>query len=82
MPPAPERIPATDAVAMIEPPFPFVLIAAAAYLIARKTLRVLIFNVRMKDSELTSSIRKPPIIPAFAKKMSSLPYLETVSLQN
>jgi len=58
---------------MIEPPFPFAFIAAAAYLIAKKTLRVLIFIVRMKEADVISSMKKPPEMPALAKKISTLP---------
>lgn len=78
MPPAPARIPATDAVAMIEPPEGWVFIAEDAYLMARKTLRVLTFKVRMKESPEIPSNRNPPIIPAFAKNISNLPYFDTV----
>jgi hypothetical protein len=82
--PAFERRPATDAVAMIEPPgYGFAAlvtsIARDACLAARKTESVFVLSIFMKLSGVSSQKTEPEEMPALAKKTSRRPYVSRAS---
>src|ERR1022692_4008681 len=77
MQPAPDLMPATDAVQMIEPRRCLV-ITRAAYLAVRKLPIKLILSISAQRSAVSSKNGiRPPLIPAFAKHTSRLPYSST-----